>query len=178
MGPPVGPQKKSRLGIYLGCGCLGLFLFVLSVGGFLLYFEEGKDIHVPDTEVASVPVTPGSPFTIDFVWDGTSWAFNNVWLVIEEGQRAGGELELAISVTCDRSNHEERTSIKVPSYAVKRFEEYDTTFSAWIYLIDEYERGSPRKVTCKGTVTPTKGTWTKAHIAVTQRQRPSDFFAF
>ncbi len=177
-GQPTGPQKKSRLGLFIGCGCLGLFLFVLSVGGFLLYFEEGKGIHVPDSEVSSVPVLPGEPFTIDFVWDGTSWAFNNVWLVIEDGEKSGGAFEIESRVTCDRTNREAEEKIKVPSAEVMRLEDRGSSFSAWIYLTDEYERSSPRKVTCTGTVTPTKGTWTKAHIAVTQRQRPSDFFAF
>lgn len=179
MGPlPGPPKKKSRVALFVGCGCLGLFLFVLSVGGFLLYFEEGKGIHVPDTEVVSTPVVPGVPYSVDFTWDGTSWAFNNVWLVIEEGQKSGGEFEVETTMQCDRSSHEEKKIVKVPSYDVKQLEDKGSSFSAWIYLGDEYERASSRKITCSGTVTPKKGSWTKAHIAVTQRQRPSDFFAF
>ncbi len=179
MGPPPGPpKKKSRVLMFVGCGCLSLFLFVLAVGGTLLYFEEGKGLHVPDTEVASVPVQPGSPYSVSFTWDGTGYAFNNVWLVIEDGQKSGGQFEVATTMECDRGGHEETKTIKVPSYDVKQVEDKGSSFSAWIYLGDEYERGSSRKITCSGRVTPTQGTWTKAHIAVTQRQRPADFFAF
>ena len=182
-GPPMGPipgpaKKKSKVPLFLGCGCLGLFLFVLTVGGTLLYFEEGKGLHVPDTEVATVPVTPGSPYSIDFVWDGTGYAFNNVWLVIEDGQKSGGRFEVKTTMTCSRGGREEAKTISVPSWDAKDVEDKGSSFSAWLYLGDEYERSSSRKITCSGTVTPTVGTWTRAHIAVTQRQRPADFFAF
>lgn len=174
MGPP---PKKSRTGLFVGLGCLGLFLFVALVGGSLLWFEEGKGIHVPDTEVTNVPVRPGVPFQVDFVWSGPSYAFNNVWLVIEDGQKAGGEFTVEVTVKCGSYGRDERKTVSIPGYDVKQLDDKGSSFGAWIYLIDEYKRGSSAPVQCSGTVTPLKGTWTKAHIAVTQRQRPSDFFA-
>lgn len=175
---PAAPKKKSRVLLFVGGGCLTLFLLVVSFAGCMLYYEEGKGIHVPDSEVATTPVSPGSPYAVQFVWDGTSWAFNNVWLVIDEGQKSGGSFEVEVTMKCDRGGREEKKTVKVPSYDVKQLDDKGTSFSAWIYLGDEYERASSRPITCIGTVNPTKGTWTKAHIAVTQRQRPSDFFAF
>ncbi|MEZ4311100.1 MAG: hypothetical protein R3F14_23915 [Polyangiaceae bacterium] len=113
---PGQPAKKSRLPMILGCGCLGIFLFVLTVGGTLLYYEEGKGLHVPDTEVASMPVAAGSPYSVDFVWDGTGYAFNNVWLVVDEGQKAGGQFEVDATFRCNRGGREEKKTIKLTSY--------------------------------------------------------------
>jgi len=50
-------------------------------------------------------------------------------------------------------------------------------FSAFIYLDDEYSRSSSVAIECSGTIEPVSGRWTKARVVVTQRQRPSDFFA-
>ncbi|MFO0589424.1 MAG: hypothetical protein U0441_17940 [Polyangiaceae bacterium] len=171
------PPKKSNAAKY-GCfGCLGFFVFVLLVGGILLYLEEGKGLHPPDTEVANVPVRPGVPFKVEFVWNDWGYAFNNIFLVIEDGQKDGGQFEVQSTVSCEGRGYEEKKTISVPGYDVKKLDDKGSSFSAWIYLADHYKHGSPHTVTCTGTVTPTKGSWTKAHIGVTQRQRPSDFFA-
>ena len=179
-GAPMGgfsPPKKSNAARY-GCfGCLGVFVFLVLVGGLLLYLEEGKGLHPPDTEVANVPVRPGVPFKVEFVWNDWGYAFNNIFLVVEDGQKDGGSFEVKSTVSCDGSSYEEKKTISVPGYEVKKLDDKGSSFSAWIYLADHYQHSSSRTVTCTGTVTPTKGTWTKAHIGVTQRQRPSDFFA-
>lgn len=177
--PAPPPKKKSRVPLFIGCGCLGMFLFVAGVGGFILYEEELRGLHVPDTEVATVPVQPGQPFTIEFTWDGTGYAFNNVWLVVEDGKKSGGEFLIKSDVHCREGGTIDRTKeLRLTSYGVHDVEEKGgDSFSAWFYLEDEYTHGSAYKIRCGGTVTPIKGTWTKAHIGVTQRQRPGDFIA-
>lgn len=172
------PKKKSRAALYAGCGCLSLFLFVASVGGFLLYEEEFRGLHVPDTEVVSVPVEPDKPFAIRFTWDGTGYAFNNIWLVVDDGQMSGGSFQVKGSLRCSRGSRAQDIDAKVPGYAAHDIvKKGGDAFSGWVYLGDEYERSSSRPIECTGVVKPITGTWTKAHIAVTQRQRPADFFA-
>lgn len=34
-----------------------------------------------------MPVAPRTPFTITYRWDGLNYAFNILWLVVDEGQR-------------------------------------------------------------------------------------------
>lgn len=172
------PKKKSNAPLIIGCGCIAPILFVLIVGGFILYQEELRGLHVPDTEVASVPVQPDVPFTIKFNWNGTGYAFNNVWLVVDEGTKSGGRFEVSGKLSCSRGSRPQDIKASLPGYAAHKVEEKGGDgFSGWIYLGDEYERSSSRPIECGGVVKPVTGTWTKARIVVTQRQRPSDWIA-
>lgn len=175
---PQTPKKSNKVLKIVGCGCLSLVALVMGCGGFLLYQEEGKGLHVPDSEVASVPITPNQPFEIQFKWEGTGWVFNNIWLVVEDGKKSGGSFEIKAEVTC-RTTREENVEVTLPGWRVHNLENVGADgFKAWIYLADEYERSSSRPIACKGMLTPVRGTFTKGKIVVTQRQRPSDFFAF
>ncbi|MDI1480189.1 hypothetical protein [Polyangium sp. y55x31] len=175
---PATSGKINRVGLFLGAGCFTLVLFVLSIGGYLLYQEEGRGLHVPDTEVASVVVDPDKPFKIQFTWDGTGYAFNNVWLVVDEGTTSGSNFKVTGSVACSRGSRAQTVDVGLTGYGAHNVERTGGNgFSAWLYLMDEYERSSSRPIECSGTIAPTAGQWTKARIVVTQRQRPSDWFA-
>jgi hypothetical protein len=172
------PKKKSRAPLFIGCGCLSIFLFILGVGGFILYQEELRGLHVPDTEVASVPVEPDKPFKVQFAWTGTGYAFNNIWLVVDDGKTSGGTFSVDGTLSCSRGSRPQDIDAKYPGYAAHDIvKKGGDGFSGWIYLGDEYERSSSRPIECGGVVKPVNGSWTKARIVVTQRQRPSDFFA-
>ncbi|MDI1449079.1 hypothetical protein [Polyangium sp. 6x1] len=175
---PNTPAKVNRVGLFLGAGCFTLFLFVASIGGYLLYQEEGRGLHVPDTEVASVAIEPDKPFQIQFKWDGTGYAFNNVWLVVDEGTTSGANFKVGGNVSCSRGSRAEKVDASLTRYGAHNVERKSGAgFSAWLYLMDEYEHSSSRPIECSGVIAPTEGTWTKARIVVTQRQRPSDWFA-
>ena len=177
-GPARTPPKSNRIALFVGGGCLTLFLFVASIGGYLLYQEEGRGLHVPDTEVASTPVEPDEPFKIQFKWDGTGYAFNNIWLVVDEGKTSGGSFEVSGSVTCSRGSTKRPVTATLTGRGAHDVERKGGDgFSGWLYLTDEYERSSGRPIECTGVIKPVKGQWTKGRIVVTQRQRPSDWFA-
>jgi hypothetical protein len=176
---PGGPRKKSKKGLFIGCGCLSLFGAALLFGGYLLYQEEGRGLHVPDSEVESVPVTPGVPFVIRFKWEGTGYAFNNVWLVVDDGKKSGGDFAIKGTFGCSAGESIKKIETKLTDYGTHdRVDKGGDAFSAWLLLGDEYTRSSSRTIECAGIIEPAKGSWTRAHVAVTQRQRPSDFFAF
>jgi len=175
---PNTPAKINRVGLFLGAGCFSLVLCGLGVGGCLLYQEEGRGLHVPDTEVASVAVEPDKPFKIQFVWDGTGYAFNNVWLVVDEGTTSGASFKVKGNVSCSRGSRAESVDVSLTGYGAHDVERKGGNgFSGWFYLMDEYERSSGRPIECSGVIAPSAGAWTKARIVVTQRQRPSDWFA-
>lgn len=177
-GNAPAPKQKSRLPLFLGCGCLSLFLFVASIGGFILYQEELRGLHVPDTEVTSVVVEPDKPFKVQFAWNGTGYAFNNIWLVVDEGTQSGGTFTVKGKLSCSRGSRPRDIDAKLPGYAAHDVEQKGgDAFSGWLYLGDEYGRSSSRPIECGGVIKPVMGTWTKGRIVVTQRQRPSDWFA-
>lgn len=187
-GPPMGnpwpanappaQKTKSRAPLFIGCGCLSIILFVLGIGGFILYQEELRGLHVPDTEVASVPVEPDKPFKISFTWNGTGYAFNNVWLVVDEGTTSSGNFIVKGKLACGRGSRPQDITATLPGYAAHNVvQKGGDAFAGWVYLGDEYERSSIRPIECGGVVKAISGTWTKGRIVVTQRQRPSDWIA-
>jgi hypothetical protein len=178
-GVPVRPPaKKSNVGLFVGAGCGSLFLIVAGIGGYLLYQEEGRGLHVPDTEVASVDVEADKPFKVQFTWNGTGYAFNNIWLVVDEGKTSGEAFKVSGTVSCNRGGRAQPVDVGITGYGAHDVDrKAGGAFSGWLYLIDEYERSSSRPIECGGTIKPVTGSWTKARIVVTQRQRPSDWFA-
>lgn len=173
-------KKKNRAALFAGCGCLSILLFVFGVGGFILYQEELRGLHIPDSEVTSVAVEPDKPFQIQFTWDGTGYAFNNIWLVVDEGTTSSGVFNVKGTIGCGRSLKPRPRDISatLPGYAAKDVvQKGGDAFTGWLYLGDEYERSSPRPITCAGVIKPVSGNWTKGRIVVTQRQRPSDWIA-
>jgi hypothetical protein len=179
--PPANkpPEKKNnRALLFAGCGCLSLLLFVFGTGGFILYQEELRGLHVPDTEVTSVVVEPDKPFKVQFTWDGTGYAFNNIWLVVDEGKTSGGSFAVKGKLACGRGSRPQDVNASLPGYAAHDIvRKGGDDFTGWIYLGDEYERSSSRPIECGGVIKPVTGSWTKARIVVTQRQRPSDWIA-
>lgn len=179
--PFAATKPKSRAPLFAGLGCLTFFLLVVGVGGFLLYQEEGRGLHIPDSEAASVPVEADKPFQIQFKWDGTGYAFNNIWLVVDEGTMSGGQFAVSGTMACGRSaltTTPDAFKAELSGRAGHNVEKKGAAgFSGWLYLKDEYEHSSSSPISCVGTIKPVQGTWTKARIVVTQRQRPSDWFA-
>jgi hypothetical protein len=172
---PLRARRPALL--LLGCGALiGLQLF--TSGCMLYYEEEGRGIHVPEPEVASVRALPDKPFAITYRWDGIGYAFNNVWLVVDEGATRGGTFEIRGTVQCSSGTPRTITTGLSGPDVHEREDRAGGGFSAWIYLEDEYRRSSSTPITCSGVLHPQSGLWTSARIVVTQRQRPSDFLAF
>lgn len=176
-GGGVLTNAARPVGLVLRSGLLGAFL-LSSTGCMIYYEEEMRGIHVPEPEVVSVPVAPHTPFTITYRWDGLNYAFNILWLIVDDGQTDGGVFEVKGTVRC--SDGTPRT-IETGLSGVDVHERENRAggrFSAWIYVEDEYRRASSTPITCTGVLAPTRGAWRSARIAVTQRQRPSDFVAF
>lgn len=176
MNAAPAPKQKSRAPRFIGCGCLSLFLFVASVGGFIYYQEEIRGLRVPDTEVVSVLVEPDKPFKVKFAWTSPGYAFNNIWLVVDEGTMSGGSFEIKGKFECTRGSRQHDIDAQLPGYGAHDVvKKGGDAFSGWLYIGDEYKRSSSRPIECAGVVNPVSGTWTKARIVVTQRQRPSDW---
>lgn len=172
------PKKKSKkVPLLIGCGCLVPIVFGVIVGGCLFYHESLRELNIPTSEVASVPIHPNQSVDFSFKWDGHGYAFNNVWLVVEDGTKDreftfSGEFSCRPIVSTQRFH----TSLEGgKSFNVEKTGK--DGFSAWIFLGDTYLHGSSRPLDCQATVNPIKGTWSKARIVVTQRQRPSDWIA-
>ena len=174
--PTVVAAPRER-GLRRRLGLPVLLLVVLGGGGFLYYQEEVVGIHIPGPEVTSVAVEPGEPFRVEFKWEGTGYAFSNVWLVVDEGTRSGGAFTAVSTLRCDdRGTPNERT-IGLADGGAHDVHVTGDSFSGWLYLGDDYSRSSSASIVCSGTVKPVAGSWKRARIVVTQRQRPSDFTA-
>jgi len=177
--PAVPPRGRAASGpgrgVLFGCG--GAIALVLFVGGFLLYQEELRGLYVPTSEAGSAPVTPGGPFAVEALWDGTGYAHNNIWLVVEEGTKSGGDFRVNGTISCKGS--ERKITVKLTDRHVHDLEDEGASgFSAWLHLESEYTHSSSRPLRCTGVLEPAAGTWTKGRVVITHRQRPSDFFAF
>jgi hypothetical protein len=173
--PPRGgaPAKAGSKSLRIAIA-VALVLLVL-VGGYLFY-DENRGARLITDEVASVPIQPGQPFSVQFKWEGSGFAFNNVWLVVEDGKRSGGEFKARSKVMCSTSTSPRENDVALDRYDAQRVETRSgDAFSAWFFLTNEYKRGSSGTITCAGTVTPARGTWTRARVVVTQRQRPSEY---
>lgn len=152
-------------------------LVVLAGGGYLYYQEEVVGISVPGPEVASVAVEPGEPFSVEFKWEGTGYAFSNVWLVVDEGTRSAGAFKVGGTLRCGEGGTPSPREIGLTDAGAHDVHIAGDDFSAWLYLGDEYRRSSSASIVCSGVLAPLAGGWKRARIVVTQRQRPSDFIA-
>ena len=175
--PGATARARHWVGLLVGGVFLSGILFFGS-GCMLYYEEEGRGIHVPEPETASIPVWPDTPFAITYRWDGLNYAFNNVWLVVDEGVTGTGAFEIRGKVQCSDGTPREIKTGLLDGDVHEREDRPGGRFSAWIYLEDEYRRSSSTPITCSGVLHPISGTWTAARIVVTQRQRPSDLLAF
>jgi hypothetical protein len=119
------------------------------------------------------------PFTVSFTWDGTNYASNDLWLVVD-GTTEGGQFKVKGRAGCTRSGTPDLRDFdeSLSGYNVSNVERTGSNFTAWIRIHDEYARGSSTPFKCGGVVLPEKGTIKRAKIVVTQRQRPSDWIAF
>lgn len=152
-----------------------IVLAVLAGGGAIYYLEEVREVRVPGPVVASVPVEPGKPFTIPFRWEGTGYAFNNVWLVVDEGTRSAGNFTISSTLRCHDGGMADERTLGLSDHGVHNVSGGDA-FSAWLFIGDEYTSSSG-PLQCTGVIEVPAGGWTRARIVVTQRQRPSDFLA-
>lgn len=153
-------------------------LVLLAGGGFLYYQEEVRGLHVPGPEVVSVAVEPNKPFTVQFKWEGTGYAFNNLWLVVDAGTRSSGDFKVKSTVRCREGGAPDEHTIGLSDRGVHdNVSTGGDGFSAWLFLADEYRSSSSALIECSGTIEPLAGTWSRARVVVTQRQRPSDFIA-
>ncbi len=181
-GPPPPRASGGKGGKIFKVGCAALTLMMVALcgfGGYLAWLEEGRSWNEPGDEVAATAVKPGKPFKFEFVWDGTNYAFNELWLVVD-GKEVDGKFLAAGKIGCARSGDpEERDFAKsLTDYEAARLERDGERFSVWLKIGDEYDRASPQPFTCRGVVEAKEGKIKKARIIVTRRQRPSDFLAF
>lgn len=165
-----GPVRRLALPVFM--------LILIAAGGFLYYQEEVRGIHIPGPEVASVAVEPGKPFTVQFKWEGTGYAFNNVWLVVDAGTRGAGDFKIRSTLRCRESGSPDQRTVGLSEGGVhNNISTGGDGFSAWLFLGDEYSSSSSASIQCEGVVEPLAGSWSRARVVVTQRQRPSDFIA-
>jgi hypothetical protein len=174
-GPTRAPAATPRERGMLRRLALPVFLPVALVGGLVLYLEEGVPLHMPGPAVASVAVEPGKPFTIRFKWEGPGRAFNDVWLVVDEGIHSAGEFRVSSTLRCGEHGTPYRRTIGLADRGVHDVHVIGGTVSAWLYLGHKYSMRSIKTIECSGVVEPLAGTWRRARIVVTQHQRPSDF---
>ncbi|HNS98227.1 MAG TPA: hypothetical protein PKL73_14850 [Polyangiaceae bacterium] len=179
MAPPVEAapkKKKANVPLLIGCGCAVPLAFGIIVGSCLFYYESILETYDPTSEVVSVPIHPNQPAKFEFKWDGHGYAFNNFWLVVENGTKENKEFTFSGNISCTPSPSYKtfETSLSYgKTYHVKEIDK--DGFSAWIYLNDHYAKSASEPMKCTATIKPSKGTWTTARIVVTQRQRPSDW---
>lgn len=174
--PTAAPPKQRGLARRLAFPVI--LLALLAGGGWIYYQEEVRGLHIPGPEVASVAVEPGAPFTVQFKWEGQGYAFNNVWLVVDAGTRSAGDFKVRSTLRCrEGGSADQRTAGLSDSGVHNNVSTGGDGFSAWLYLGDEYRSSSSAIVECSGVIEPLAGTWSRARIVVTQRQRPSDFIA-
>ena len=174
-----GGKKKLAA---MGCGgCLLVFLALAVAVGYIVYLEEGQPLGEPGEEVKTLTIKPGKPFRLRFIWDGTNYASNDIWLVVK-GRKSNGAFKVGGEIGCSRSGKIRKQEIDagLSGYGVARKKRRGKKgrFSAWIRIHDEYARSSSRPFRCSGEIKAKKGKIESAKIVVTRRQRPSDFFAF
>lgn len=168
------PRRKSKLLPLLGgLGVLGAII------GYLVYLEQFRDVRIPAEEVSSVllgpPTRRGTPFEINFTWNGSGYATNHVWLVVDEGLAEGGKFEVSGEIQCD-SSPSQVFRADVPSAAAHNVVNGSNgQFSGWVWFQSEYHRHSAEAHKCKGVIAPKVGVWSKARVVVTQSRRPSDW---
>lgn len=172
---PQQPPKKKGGGVFmkgcLGCGALmalGGLAFFVGIGA-LAYLEEGRPLHNPDDEIASVDVTVGEPFTIQFDGSGTGYSFFDFWLEVP----GGGPVSVDVILTCSEYDSPEKRAVSDADYGTKF-----RSGSVLLRVHDEYMRHRPGQVTCAGQVDPMLGELDGARLIVSRTQRPSDFVAF
>ncbi|MGC4122803.1 MAG: hypothetical protein QM765_51170 [Myxococcales bacterium] len=165
-----GSSKKLALLIVFGAVLLG--------GGWLLYLEEFRGIHVPTEAVAAVPFEPDRPFGLTFIWNGTGYAFNNVWLVIEEGEPGPEGIVIQGKVRFGTSTYEHPVKAVFPGRGAHRVQSEGGKVSGWLYLADEYRYHSSSPVLCNGSLSVVSGKIQRARIVVSQAQRPADWIHF
>lgn len=68
------PQKKSRTGLFVGCGVLGFFLLVLAFIGGIFYFVTGL-MKSSDAYVEAVQRAKKNPFVITAIGEPMSEGF-------------------------------------------------------------------------------------------------------
>ena len=68
MTPPPEPQKKSKVGLYIGGGCGCLLVLGCLVGG--LFGFSAYSALSPGEEVVSTQVTLGQPYTVSYTQSG------------------------------------------------------------------------------------------------------------
>ena len=123
-------------------------------------------------------VEPNKPFTVQFKWEGTGYAFNNIWLVVDAGTRSAGDFKVKSTVRCHEGGSPNEHTIGLSDGGVHdNVSAGGDGFSAWLFLADEYRSSASTLIECSGTIEPLAGTWSRARVVVTQRQRPSDFLA-
>lgn len=178
-GGAAPPKKKGMAGKAIGCGCLSIVALFVLIGGWLLYLEEGVDLSEPGDEVKTVAIQPNVPFTFTFTWDGTNYAFNEVWAVVD-GTKDGRDFRLRGTMGCERFGDPKLrdVSMDLSDYEVANKEDRGNKFSAWFRVHDEYATSSSTPFKCGGMLSADKGTIDKVKIVVTRRQRPSDWIAF
>jgi hypothetical protein len=162
------PQKKSKLGLILGCvgGCLVVLLGICGAGGYVAYLEEGQDRGDPGDEVMSIPIASGQGFELNVTWSGHGYADHIFWVVtptaLPQGTRITGEFACGSygSRAIDREVH--------PA-AMSRPE--------WLSLGSEHSEymREGETVHCRGRVDGPIPPGTR--LVVTTFQRPSDYFA-
>jgi len=169
--------RKSYKGILagVGCGCLSLLSLCCGTGGWLAY-ADNRELANPDgARVVEVPLA-GSNYSVPVGFDGHGYEFQQVWLDVH-GVAADGRFRLQGTLSCGTDGYDRPYDLEVgPTTRGYAAGPTPGSFEAVVQLGDDYLRSGEHH-TCTGTVDAGPGTITSATVYVTERQRPSDFFA-
>lgn len=174
---PAPPAQASPAAPRRFLLALAILFALFAAGGAAFYLEEVRPRHVPRTPVAVVPVVPGQPFVVELSWSGVGYAFTDVWLVVEDAEPGPEDLRLSGTLDCGRPQPTAFDLVPT-SRGIHRLERGPHRVAFWAHLDDEYLRRGAAPVRCTGSLSVVSGRLLRARIAVTQVQRPSDFFAF
>ena len=178
-GPPQGgfpasqPEpKKSKLGLFvgIGCGCLLLLGCIVAGGVWSLVSAMG-----PGEEVVTTTVTPGQPFTLSYVQDGSqryeAWmevdlqhtsSYSLVGpILLSENAAAFGEYQMSETGS---SNPVGRSSSKRLSWAST-----GSSTSGTVALFPIPAKSDGATVTVSGTLSAPPGTTGTIRIFVAKR---------
>lgn len=173
MQPPV-TKPKSRVGRYvgIGCGVLSLVsLFCCATGGYVAWLDNRPLPNPGGAHVAEVAVVAHQPFTFPITWSGHGYEFQQFWLDVH----GSNDLHLVAYVDCASGDRFD-DDVTGYRYNVEDYEMTGATIHAHVRLGDAYLHSGESR-TCTGEAYATAGTITAMQLYITERQRPSDYFA-
>lgn len=172
------PGKGRKVLAVVG-GCLVLLLgsccCLAAAGGYVAYLDN-RSPYTPGDEISRTPFTAGTPFEVTAAFDGSGYAFVQLWAEVELAG-AAPEPEIFGEVTCERgATARPRYVIWDQNARVFDLERTGDRVTAKILVDDEYMRGGERPQRCSVGLGVENATLVRGELVVRTYQRPSDRF--